>query len=151
MNCASVIPELWIGPYPDDAADFEYLKSRGVTAILSLQTEEDLAHREPGWAESEARSAGLAFRNVPVTDFDVLDLRNKLPECVKALDELLRAGNTVYLHCTAGVSRSPTVAAAYLYWCRNRTLEDALRRVVETRNSVPVGDVIRRAEWPPRN
>ena len=151
MNCASITPGLWVGPCPDDPADFEELKSLGVTAILNLQTAEDLPQREAGWAESAAKSAGLTFRNVPVIDFDSLDLKYQLPKCVKALDELLGAGHRVYLHCTAGVSRSPTVAVAYLHWCLNWPLEQALEHVREARNCVPLGDIIRRAQRPARD
>jgi protein-tyrosine phosphatase len=150
MRCAPVTPELWVGPYPDDRADFDFLKSQGITAILSLQTPEDLPQREPGWEESAAQSASLAFKNVPVTDFDTLDLKYQLPKCVKALDDLLSAGHRVYLHCTAGVNRSPTVAAAYLHWCLDWPLEQALAHVKEVRNCVPLGDVIQRAQRPAR-
>ena len=61
-------------------------------------------------------AAKLKFRSVPVRDFDAADFRRKLPECVAALDWMLKAGHTVYLHCTAGQVRSPTVVAAYLHW-----------------------------------
>jgi protein-tyrosine phosphatase len=56
-----------------------------------------------------------ALRRVPVRDFDAAELRSKLPECVRNLDGLLSAGHLVYLHCTAGINRSPTVAMAFLY------------------------------------
>jgi protein-tyrosine phosphatase len=127
-----------------------YLKALGITAILSLQSQEDLGHGEAGWPESAARLEGLEFNNVPVTDFDSLDLAWKLHRCVKALDELLAAGNIVYLHCTAGVSRSPTVAAAYLHWCLHSTLDEALARVKQIPQTCPLGDVIRRAYRPHR-
>ena len=150
MDCAFVTTELWIGPCPAVSADFQDLKLRGISVILSLQSEEDV-EEEPGWEQAEARSAGIAFRNVPVTDFDALDLKIRLPLCVQVLDEMIRAGERVYLHCTAGVSRSPTVAAAYLHWCSNLPLEQALAQVTEARNCCPMGDVIRAAQWPVRS
>jgi protein-tyrosine phosphatase len=148
MKCYQITSNLWLGPCPQDAADMRYLKALGITAILSLQSQADLGQREVGWPESAAQAEGLDFNNVPVTDFDSLDLAWKLPRCVKVLDELLRAGNTVYLHCTAGVSRSPTVAAAYLHWCLKSTLDEALTRVKQVPQTCPLGDVIRRAHWP---
>jgi len=33
------------------------------------------------------------------------------------LERLLKQGKIVYVHCIAGVNRSPTVVAAYLHWC----------------------------------
>jgi len=102
MRCDRVLPNLFVGPDLWDEADFETLESLKISAILSLQTEDDF-RREDGLASerSAASRAGLAFCNVPVTDFDRLDLQRKLPECVAALDLLLKAGHTVYLHCTA--------------------------------------------------
>lgn len=151
MNCASITPDLWVGPWPEDSEDYEYLKAQGITAILSLQSEEDLEQRDAQSPENTARSFGLAFRNVAVTDFDALDLYYQLPKCVGALEDFFSAGHKVYVHCTAGVSRSPTVAAAYLHWCLDWPLEKALDHVKEARNCCPMGAVIRRAQWQPRN
>ncbi len=47
-------------------------------------------------------------------------LRQKLPEAVGILDKAIQRATgpeeTVYLHRRAGKRRSPSVAAAYLYW-----------------------------------
>ena len=149
MRCDRVLPNLFVGPDLWDEADFETLESLKISAILSLQREDDF-RREDGleWERSAAARAGLAFRNVPVTDFDRLDLQRKLPECVAALDSLLKAGHTVYLHCTAGVNRSPTVAVAYLHRCRAWSLEDASACVQKARRCVPDTEAIRPARWP---
>jgi len=144
MDVSFITANLWVGPCPDEVSDFEQLKSRGITAILSLQSEEDV-ESGPGWEPKAARDAGLGFRNVPVTDFDSLDLKICLPRCVQVLDDMVKAGECVYLHCTAGVSRSPTVAAAYLHWRLNWPLEQALEHLRAARNCVPLGDVIRSA------
>lgn len=125
--------------------DFQQLKALGVTAILSLQTEEDV---QEGAIESEwsaANEAGMSFTNLAVTDFDRLDLLWKLPKCVAAVERILAAGDTLYLHCTAGVNRSPTVAVAYLHQCLQWSLEEALEYIRGYRNCCPDEDVIRRA------
>lgn len=148
MICHRVLPGLFVGPDPRDGADFEALRSLEITAILSLQTEDDLRDRGVGWEAKAARAAGLAFRNMPVTDFDSADLQRKLPECVSVLDGMLKAGHSVYVHCTAGVSRSPTVVVAYLHWCLAWPLTRALAHVTETRDCCPNSEAISRAEWP---
>src|ERR1019366_10080621 len=108
MKCDRVVPRLFVGPAPLDDDDFQQLKALNVTVILSLQTEED---GEEGAIESErsaAVEAGISFTNLPVTDFDRLELLWKLPKCVATVERILAAGDTLYLHCTAGVNRSPT-------------------------------------------
>lgn len=150
MKFDRVMPSLFVGPVPRDASDFEELRSLKITAILSLQTEDDLRDRGPGWERKSAAVVGLAFRNVPVQDFDSADLRRKLPECVFALDGMLKAGHSVYVHCTAGVSRSPTVVAAYLHWCLDWPLRRALAHLRKARHCSPNSAVIGDAEWPQR-
>jgi len=83
-----------------------------------------LHHRvfAPDFLEGRARhptvavTARIELCRVPVRDFDLVDLREKLLECVHLLERLLAASHLVYLHCTIGAARSPTVAIAYLHW-----------------------------------
>ena len=147
MNCHSVLAELWVGSDPREAEDFEILKAKGITAILSLQTEDDLRDRGIGWEARGAVRAGLIFANVPVTDFDAKDLRLKLADCVKELDRLMKAGHTVYVHCTAGVSRSPTVVVAYLHWCLTWDLGEALVHIQDVHICSPSLETIRQVKW----
>jgi len=143
MNYAVILPTLRVGPNPVDEQDFEELKELGITAILSLQSAEDVA---PGRDRARAASLGLVHRNIAILDFDCEDLQKKLPRCVEILDELLKAGHSVYMHCTAGVSRSPTVAAAYLHWSLDMPLERALEHVCASRNCSPNRDAILKSE-----
>jgi len=142
MNCAQITPKIFVGPAPCDHDDFQSLKAKSVTAILSLLTQDDAD--ELGMASEDvlANAADLAFRNVPVTDFDDLDLKRKLPACVAALDDLLKEGHIVFVHCTAGVTRSPTVVVAYLHWRLQWSLDDALNHLQEARSCCPRGDLI---------
>jgi dienelactone hydrolase len=145
MKCDRVIPHLFVGAAPLADDDFQQLKALKVTAILSLQTEED---GQEGAIESErsaAVEAGISFTNLPVTDFDRLELLWKLPKCVATVERILAAGDTLYLHCTAGVNRSPTVAVAYLHKCLQWPLEEALEYIRGYRNCCPDEDVIRKA------
>jgi protein-tyrosine phosphatase len=143
MDCHRITPNLLVGSYPLDSEEVEELRSAGITAILSLQTDEDLEERGIDWERKAALAANLTFR-----DFDTADLQQKLPNCVVLLDRMLKAGHTVYLHCTAGVNRSPTVAAVYLHWCLAWPLEWALAHVRELRDCSPNTEAIRRARWP---
>ncbi|HVN19120.1 MAG TPA: dual specificity protein phosphatase family protein [Dongiaceae bacterium] len=142
MDCTAITPALLVGPHPSTVEDFDYLKSESVTAILSLLSAEDSA-RLALRADIEAAKAAMVYRNVPVNDFDDLDLKQKLPVCVDTLLELLREGHKVYVHCTAGVTRSPTVIAAYLHTQLHWPLEEAIQRIQVLRSCCPRGDLIR--------
>ncbi len=146
MKVAIVIPKLLVGPAPIDVEDYQQLTSLGVTAILSLQSPEDLQGRKMADVAARAQSASIAFHNVPITDFDSLDLMWRLPKSVKIVSELIGDGHTVYLHCTAGVSRSPTVAAAYLHWAEHWPLQTAIERLHEVRECCPNGILIQQMQ-----
>ena len=147
MDCDRIAEHLFLGSCLLESKDLEDLWSLRVTAILSLQTDEDMGERGMEWEEYAALNAKLAFRNVPVRDFDAQDLQRKLPECVAVLDHMLKAGHTVYLHCTAGTGRSPSVAADYLHWCLAWPLETAVAHVRDRRNCSPNVESIRCARW----
>jgi protein tyrosine phosphatase (PTP) superfamily phosphohydrolase (DUF442 family) len=143
FNC--VIPHLFVGAAPLADDDFQQLKALGVTAILSLQTEGDGQEGAIERERSAAVEAGISFTNLPVTDFDRLELRWKLPKCVATVERILAGGDTLYVHCTAGVNRSPTVVVAYLHKSLRWSLEEALEYIRAYRDCCPDEDVIRRA------
>lgn len=66
-----------------------------------------------------------------------MELRAKLYAAIQALNELLSEGHTVYLHCTAGIGRAPTVAIGYLHVCLGWDLEDAIAHVKMRRQCAP--------------
>jgi len=148
MHYAQLLPRLFVGSHPRLLEDIERLQQQaGVTAIMNLQTDEDLRSLQLAWEPLRAGclTSGLALLRLPVRDGDSLALAAKLRECVRALDRLLWSGHTVYLHCTAGVNRSPTVAIAYLHWCWGWDLEVAVVYVRHRRECSPNLEAIRLA------
>ena len=147
MNCSLIQPKLWIGPDPRLDEDFRYLKALQITAILSLQDHEDRGLEGIQSEREAARRVAIAFHNVPVRDFSRADLQRRLPDCVTMLELLTGEGHSVYVHCTAGVNRSPTVVAAYLHWCAQWPLDRALAHIMECRPCGPDDEAICNAKW----
>ena len=148
MDFHQVLPEVLIGAYPASIEDIDHLRQKvGVTAVLNLQTDEDIKRLGCDWRKLSAhyRQAKMLVRRVSVRDFDAEDLRRKLPDCVQALGELLRKGHTVYVHCTAGLGRSPSVVVTYLHWVQQLDLERAVRAVQQCRPCSPNLEAIRLA------
>ena len=145
INYDQILPNLYVGTYPENPEDIQELKDRsGVTAVLNLQTDEDLRERSIDWPEMEAsyRRLGIEVHRVPLRDFDHEHQRQHLPEAVEVLAGLLVSGHVTYLHCNAGTGRSPLVAMAYLYWCRKMGREKAIKHVQERRYCSPYEDLL---------
>ena len=145
MNHSQILQALYVGSHPGTLSDIELLKNGcDMTALLNLQTDEDLEERGLNWSGLEAsyRNFDIMAQRVPMRDFDYDDQRRVLPEAVKALAKLLASGHTVYLHCNAGLGRSPLVAMAYLYWCRKLNLEEAIEHVQERRSCSPMTELL---------
>ncbi|HZR83054.1 MAG TPA: dual specificity protein phosphatase family protein [Candidatus Binatia bacterium] len=130
---------LLVGEYPTPE-DAEWLReTHGVTAVVCLQDDADLASKNldlRALARAYER-AGIAFHHVPVADGDVRDLAARLPDILARLHALVAAGERVYLHCNAGFNRAPTVAIAYVHHHRGLPLQDAWELVKQRRSCAP--------------
>jgi protein-tyrosine phosphatase len=147
MDYAQVTSRLYVGSHPQSIDDIELLqKTLGITAILNLQTNEDMATAKLNWQplESHYKACAVSLCRLPMKEEQVV-LREKLLECVDALGYLLAAGHTVYLHCTAGIGRSPTVAVGYLHCHLGWEFLAAVRYMKQLRQCSPHIEALRRA------
>lgn len=104
---------LVVGSAPWSPEEIAFIRGDlGATALLSLQTDTDLMARGLSWSTLWAlhARAGLRAERLPIIDFDRKDLARHLGDAVDAASRLLAAGHRLYLHCTAGLNRSATVA-----------------------------------------
>jgi protein-tyrosine phosphatase len=157
---ASVVTDsLLVGGYPN-VADLAWLADEhGVSAVLCLQDDFDLAAKRLslGALQAECQRLGLAHHRVAVPDGDDDLMARRLPEIVAILGDLIGAGGRVYLHCNAGMNRAPTAAIAYLHVAGGHDLGRATQLVKARRPCVPLAAALdavygRRARLrPPRS
>lgn len=119
---------LVLGAYPQTPEHYSGLVDTfGIAAVLSLQSDHDLAGR--GISDQTVWTMwtrlGVAYERVPITDFDPRDLSEQLEQAVATLDELVSEGLRTYVHCTVGINRSSTVLIAHLVRARGMSLADA--------------------------
>jgi dual specificity phosphatase 12 len=115
---SEIIPNLWVGNL-DLTYDLEFLRSAHITHIVTVLEREHGTH-----AMAALRVEQLSFRLADYDDAPIYD--TFLPVC-EFIDAALLGGGAVYVHCLMGISRSPTIVAAYLIWKRGVGLEEALR------------------------
>jgi atypical dual specificity phosphatase len=117
LNCGEVTPDIVIGTCPITLADLDcIIRKTRVSALLSLQHDDCLAYWHIDYAQLSAAGAraGVVMARVPVRDFDIAEMRQRLPQAVTELATLRGNGHRVYVHCTAGLGRSPLTVLAYL-------------------------------------
>jgi protein-tyrosine phosphatase len=140
LDCNEMIEErLWVGSFirPEEVS---LLKLMRITTILNLQSDADLIACDVSIKKiiKACALAGIELRRIPIPDFDRSALSAQLPEAVEGLVEALASRETrVYLHCTAGINRGPTLAAAYLIKNRGLSAEEAYDYVIARRHCSP--------------
>jgi protein-tyrosine phosphatase len=124
-----VMDNLYIGSASDALHRKDQLKANGVTAILNVArdlTNTTTTHKEfklyhVGLMDGSGNDQGLYIAAVQV------------------LESLLRAGETVLIHCHEGASRSAVITALYLHCNRDfQSLESAEEYLKSVRPRVSI-------------
>jgi protein-tyrosine phosphatase len=147
LTYAQILPRLFIGSHPRTIDDIERLRREaGVTAVLNIHTDDDMRSVNLNFPPLEAhyKACSIVLRRTPMVEEQV-ELRAKLYNSIQALSLLLAEGHTVYLHCTAGIGRAPTVAIGYLHTCLGWSLDDAVNHVKLARQCAPHVEALRLA------
>ncbi|TFK71802.1 phosphatases II [Pluteus cervinus] len=103
------------------------LTERHINHILSVCSDE---------IPAEVQGSGITHMRIPVEDVDYADLLIHLPAACRFIDQAIRGGGVVLVHCNQGLSRSPAVVAAYLMWTRRISATEALDVVRTARDQV---------------
>ena len=139
---------LWVGPCPHDPEFIRALKQvHGLTGLVNLQTDADLESMGLAWPLMWRflMSVGISAQRVIITDFDDRSLLAGLDEAVSAVNDMISGGHMTYLHCTAGVNRSPTTAIAWLTRHGGLSIDDAWDQVTSRRRCMPNRKVLQ--DW----
>jgi protein-tyrosine phosphatase len=141
LNWNDVTKDIVIGTCPmrpDDLIRIQ--KEAKVSAILSLQHDDCLTYWGIDYLQMQHKAAeiGLTLVRTPIKDFDIKDMRQRLTSAVSILATLQANGHRTYVHCTAGLGRSPLVVLGYLTLVDGRDLEEAISMILASRtNAVP--------------
>ena len=120
--------ELAIGQAPKTQADINELKKNDIVSILSLCSKEEVS------SDLDVEKFFLLKRVIlPDHKYKVAPTINKLNLALTELSELITKG-PVYVHCLAGIERSPLVCMAWLIKKHNLTPIQALDYLMEIHN-----------------
>jgi predicted protein tyrosine phosphatase len=123
---------LFVGTF-EDAATLTLLHRSSITAVVSL-THDDLP-----WQPAPTVSVlSVPFRDGPDHDAEAF------ARAVDGTLELLRDGERVLVHCSAGASRSGAVAAAVVALREGVAVDEAFEQVAAGRDAVDPHPALRR-------
>ncbi len=120
--------QLAVGPLPN-ATIHQQLKAAGFKAVLSLcaETEGEL----PIEVTQDFRWNRLVL---PDSHYEEKMQMEQLMQAVAIVHSAISQGLPIYVHCLAGMERSPTVCTAYLCLHKNMEVWEALNWVKQSNN-----------------
>jgi len=148
INFDRIESEIFIGSAPQSSVDIARLAQIKITAVVSLQSDQDLKTHRIDWLKLEKnyQHNDISVQRFPIIDFDEQDLGNRLAQPVQILNALLLLGHRVYVHCNAGICRAPATVLGYLCHYRGMSLEQGLEYIRANRPQVnPYQSAVKKA------
>ena len=100
----------------DDADDLAVSNPLGITAVVNVKTQPNRSKRD-----------GIQYVHFPIDESERI-LPGTFGPVTAALTQLIRTGK-VLVHCEAGSSRAPVVAALYLHVVGYKNFDEALAEI----------------------
>nr|CAH7717521.1 unnamed protein product [Callosobruchus chinensis] len=119
---SKVLPFLYLGN-SKDAADLSCLKDLGTTCVLNVTSQSSGFHKE----------RGITYKQIPASDSGHQNLKQYFEEAFEFIENARKHGLRVLLHCQAGVSRSATIAIAYIMKYKHMSMVEAYKTVKDAR------------------
>lgn len=91
------------------------MEDSGIGHILCLVSDEEIAEKSPDYLEAIHRGAVPArLWQHPIPDYGAPDQPHEILQALESMKQLLIGGESVVIHCAAGIGRTGMVAVALL-------------------------------------
>ncbi|ODM92725.1 Dual specificity protein phosphatase 7 [Orchesella cincta] len=139
-----VLPYLYVGN-AKDSTNCKLLRELGIGYILSVTANSPFSTSTTSYSshynnnnnlESQHQSSEFRKMQIPVSDNLCENLAPYFDAAYEFIEEARKTGSKVLIHCQAGISRSPTIAIAYIMKHINLTTLDAYALVQKERRII---------------
>ena len=120
-NIDKITNKIYLGS-EEGAKEYDFLKSEQIHNIISIIPE---IHNFP--EEMNMKCLHLSTENCLATSFF-----KTLKECIKFIEN----SDKVFIHCSCGIDRSPTIIIGYLMWKTHSSYDEVYNYVKEKRNCI---------------
>ena len=120
-----LIDELAVGALPKKDSHLSFLKDNNIKSIFTLCAEEE--GQLPINFKDQFNCNNYVL---PDHKSKTLPKIEDIKECINILENLIKKG-AVYVHCFAGVERSPLICLAYLITNKNIDMQNALEYMMQ--------------------
>jgi protein-tyrosine phosphatase len=107
----------------------EKLREEGVEAVLAIQSAEDHSSHQisPHYLQLLCTEFSITYRTHSILDANAVDFIEKCLGAVRSLIKLIKQERKkVYIHCSAGIFRSPQIVTLYLVIEKRMGLDEAM-------------------------
>lgn len=125
LQMANVAKGVFLGSQ-DVAHSWDLLQQHKITHIVNCAT-----------GVQNIYEGRIKYLNLSVLDLPHVNLIDYFDEAHAFMQKCVQAGGNVFVHCNAGVSRSPTIVLSYIMRFENKTLKEALNQVQAVRQVCP--------------
>lgn len=126
------------------ADDMARIRAERLDVLVSLLTATEITELDPSAEPDTCRTQGIEFISFPIRDRSLPESAVRVKALVESLKERVDAGNSVAVHCRAGIGRASLVAACVLV--EGFTAEEAFDKIATARGCV-VPDTAEQRGW----
>lgn len=119
------------------AANMTKLKKLKVTHVVNVAQHDMFSTIYRPGENNPYQDYGIQYFGIPADDDPSFDLAPFFEPTANFIDDAIKAGGVVYVHCLFGISRSTTIVVSFLMQKRRLLVTDALKSVRLVRRVYP--------------
>lgn len=119
------------------AANISKLKQLKVTHLVNVAQDDMFSTIYRPGETNPYEDYGIQYFGIPADDDPSFDLSPFFESTANFIEDAIKSGGVVYVHCLFGISRSTTIVVSYLVQKRGLLVTDALKAVRLVRRVYP--------------